>query len=67
LTLLVVLVANILYAFWGVRLSDGLTSPGTKPRGRNAQSGQYTAGWAALLHLTYPMLKVEIKKKKVNP
>jgi len=31
LALLVVLVVDQLFAFWGVRLSDGLASPGTKP------------------------------------
>jgi hypothetical protein len=30
----VVLVANLLYVFWGVKLRSGLASPGTKPWGR---------------------------------
>jgi len=51
LALLVVLVANLLYAFWGVRLRNGLASPRTKLWGRKAQNKQYTAGWAGLLHI----------------
>jgi len=31
LALLVVPVVDMLFVFWGVRLNDGLASPGTKP------------------------------------
>jgi hypothetical protein len=59
--LLVMLVANMVYAFWG-----HAWLPGTKPWGGpgwkpwtwvdwEAQSGQYTACWARPLH--YPLLK----------
>jgi hypothetical protein len=47
----VVLVADLLYVFWDARLRSGLALPRTKPWERKGRSGQYTAGWAGLLHL----------------
>jgi len=45
-----VLVVNLSYAFWSVRLINGYHQE-QKREGGKAHSEQYMAGWARLLHL----------------